>query len=472
MKIYNVLTRKKEEFIPQNKNEVKMYACGITASGEAHIGHAYQALIFDVIRAYLEYKGYEVDYVRNYTDVDDKILVNAKKLGIEPDKFAKQIMNSIDKQFLEMGITPPTIQSKATECITDIIEFIEKLIEKGYAYSAGDGNVFFNIAKFKKYGEFSNRLNAEDLMSGVRKKIQEGKLNDRDFALWKSAGEDKMFWKSPWGKGRPGWHIECSAMSMKYLGETLDIHGGGKDLLFPHHENEIAQTEALTEKRFANYWIHNGLIKINGQKMSKSLGNSIFLKDILNEYVADVLKFVILQNSYRSDLNVMDGMFDTMEKKVYKIYKTFNKIDELYKNVKPAKNSEFANNIKQEFENAMDNDFNTALSIANLFGYTNKLEKMINKETPEEIIAVKDMIISLYSVLRILQDNPKEVCEKIVEKHLTKNGTTKQEVNKLVKDWNEFRLKKDYENADKLRAKLTGLNIKLIQTKETASWDI
>ena len=240
LKVYNVLTRKKEVFKPQEEGKVKMYACGITVSGDAHIGHAYQAIIFDTIKKYLEYIGYQVTYVRNYTDVDDKIIIKARQLGVNPLDYADRMIIKTDKELSALGVQRPTVQARATECIDDMIQFIQKLIDTKHAYAADNGNVFFSVSSFKEYGKLSNR-SIDDSISGVRKEIEPGKLDDRDFALWKNAKDDEIFWDSPWGPGRPGWHIECSTMSMKYLGETLDIHGGGKDLIFPHHENEIAQ---------------------------------------------------------------------------------------------------------------------------------------------------------------------------------------------------------------------------------------
>ena len=279
LKIYNVLDGKKEEFVPLEKGKVKMYACGITVSDNAHIGHVYQAVIFDTIRKYLRSIGYDVTYVRNYTDVDDKIIINARKKGMNPLDYAEFFIKKTDAEFDELGLEPPTIQSRATECINDMIDFISKLIEKGHAYATPEGNVYFRVSSFKEYGKLSHQI-IDETMSGVRKDIEPGKEDDRDFALWKAAGDDEIFWESPWGKGRPGWHIECSTMSMKYLGETLDIHGGGKDLRFPHHEKEIAQSESLTGKQFSRFWMHNGLVKINGQKMSKYLGNGILFEDL------------------------------------------------------------------------------------------------------------------------------------------------------------------------------------------------
>ncbi len=474
LKVYNVLTGKKEEFIPQVPNKVLMYACGITASGEAHIGHAYQAVVFDVIRSYLEYSGYEVKYVRNYTDVDDKIIVKARELGVDPSLFAQEKMKSIDADFAKLGIKPPTIQSKATECIQDIIDFIAKLIDQGCAYPTPDGDVYFRVNSFAPYGSFSHRVERDSQLSGVRKDVEEGKENSHDFALWKKAGDDEIYWESPWGKGRPGWHIECSTMSMKYLGETLDIHGGGKDLIFPHHENEIAQSESLTGKRFANYWIHNGLVKVNGQKMSKSLNNGIILKDVLSEYVADVLKMLLLSNSYRSDLNVVDGMFDVLENRVFTIYKLFEKIDKDYIGVTPDMNNPYSLRIKDDFVKAMDNDFNTALAIANLNKYISELSVFVKKgtQTPEAIVAIKQTLQEVYGVLRLLSANPTEVVESIRNKYLTKNNITKQEVEALLSVWDKARLEKNFQVADEIRAKLTEKNILITLTNGVAGWEV
>jgi len=473
LKIYNVLTGKKEEFHPQQEGKVLMYACGITASGDAHIGHAYQAVIFDVIRSYLEYSGYQVTYVRNYTDVDDKIIIKARELGVDPEKYAIEKMNAIDGEFARLGVLPPTIQSKATECVGDMIKFIQALIEKGAAYDAGDGNVYFRVSSFASYGAFSHRTEAESQLSGVRKDVEEGKEDSHDFALWKAAGTDEIFWDSPWGKGRPGWHIECSTMSMKYLGETLDIHGGGKDLIFPHHENEIAQSESLTGKRFANYWIHNGLVKVNGQKMSKSLNNSIFLKDVLDEYPADVIKTLILSNSYRSDLNVVDGMFDTLENKIFNVYKLFAAIDSKYAGVVGEK-GEYADKIESDFKKAMDNDFNTALAIANLNKYISDLTVFFNKKTatPQIVVGIKETLIKTYGVIRLLTSDPVAVVDGVREKYLKKNNVTKEEISEILAKWDVARKEKDFATADSLRADLSAKNVAILLRDGVADWEV
>ena len=473
LKVYNVLNHKKEDFVPIKENKVGMYACGITASGSAHIGHAYQAVIFDVIRSYLEYIGYDVTYVRNYTDVDDKIIIKARENGVDPKAYAESIMAEIDSQFELLGVRKPTIQSKATECIDDMIDFISRLIDTGHAYATEQGDVYFKVSSFGKYGNFSNRTAGEELLSGVRKELEPGKLDDRDFALWKNAGTDEIFWESPWGKGRPGWHIECSAMSMKYLGETLDIHGGGKDLIFPHHENEIAQSEALTGKQFSKYWLHNGLVKVNGQKMSKSLNNGILLGDLLNEYNGDVIKLTLLQNSYRSDINIMDGIFDSNESKIYAAYKLLAKIDREYEGVVPNEECEFAARIKKEFLDAMNNDFNTALATSNLFGYISELTKMINKKAePADIVASRDMLKEVYGVMRLLTLAPDEAIRQTQDKYLGRAGISREEADAKLAEWYASKQEKDFAKADEIRNYLTSKGINVSDRGGVPEWDV
>ena len=471
LKVYNVLTRKKEVFIPQEENKVKMYACGITVSDNAHIGHAYQAIVFDVIRKYLRYRGYDVTYVRNYTDVDDKIILNARKLKINPIEYAEYFINKTDKELDQLDVERPSVQVRATENIYDMIEFIQNLIDKGYAYVAFDGSVYFRVSAFEDYGKFSNRLIDESLV-GVRKEIEPGKEDSHDFALWKSAIDDEIFWETPWGKGRPGWHIECSTMSRKFLGDTLDIHGGGRDLVFPHHENEIAQSEALTGKKFSNYWIHNGLVKVNSQKMSKSLGNGILLEDLLNKYNSDVIKITLLQNHYRSDINVIDGIFDQYENKIYSIYKLFKLINNLKLDLTRNKDSIEYKNIKKEFENAMDNDFNTSVAISNLFNYITLINKSIKENDVKKAINIQSAIIDMYSVLGLFQQDEGKVIKSIKEKYLKLNYITEEIINNLIKEREIYKKNKDYESADKIRNELLIKNIIIKDISNKTEWDI
>ncbi|MBQ7977438.1 MAG: cysteine--tRNA ligase [Clostridia bacterium] len=469
LKIYNVMNKRKEDFIPIDGKNVKMYACGITCSADAHIGHAYQAIVFDVIKRYLDYKGYNVTYVRNYTDVDDKIIARANALNVCPTQYANELMDKIDSEMDALGIERPTIFARATQCIPDIIEFVQKIIDAGFGYVADNGDVFFEVDKYKEYGKFSNRINAETL-SGVRKEIEASKAHERDFALWKSAKEGEIFWDSPWGKGRPGWHIECSTMVHKYLGESIDIHGGGKDLIFPHHENEIAQSECLTHKTFAKYWIHNGLIKINGEKMSKSLGNSILLADLLNEFDRDTIRITLLQNHYKSDMNIMDGIFNTFERKIYDYYVLFDKLSKI--DAEPNENSEEFETIVAEFNEAMDNDFNTAIAVANLLQYYAKMLNFYEKKEYQNAVDMKNAIIKVYGVLGLLQRDPRDVIEEIQEKYLKKANLTADKIGELINQRIEFKANKQYAEADKIRNDLTELGIQLKDDKNGTTWDI
>ena len=441
MKIYNTLTGNKQEFVPIEEGKVKMYACGITVSGEAHIGHAYQALIYDIIRKYLEKKGYEVTYARNYTDVDDKIIAKSNETGIPADKYAKDMIKNINAQMARLEVSDPSVWLKATESIGDIIKFVKTLIEKGHAYPTEKGDVYFSVDSYPSYGKLSHR-NLEDAMNGVRVDNDEMKKNPLDFALWKSAKEGEPFWNSPWGKGRPGWHIECSTMNKKAFGEQIDIHGGGRDLIFPHHENEIAQTEALTGKQFAKYWIHNGLIKVNGQKMSKSLGNSLFLKDLLDKYSAETVKFALLETNYRVDINVTDNLFPDAEKHLKDFYSVYKLAEE--KGIKLDGENKA---IDDEFNACMDDDFNTALALSNLYGYFKSAKaKLANNDL--SVGADLNQIKNTYSLLGLFTKHYSEVLkEEAVE--------IPEDVKAIAEERFLARQNKDWAKSDELREVLS-----------------
>ena len=437
MKIYNTLTGNKQEFIPIEDGKVKMYACGITVSGEAHIGHAYQALIYDIIRKYLEKKGYEVTYARNYTDVDDKIIAKSNETGIPADKYAKDMIKNINAQMARLEVSDPSVWLKATESIGDIIKFVKTLIEKGHAYPTEKGDVYFSVDSYPSYGKLSHR-NLEDAMNGVRVDNDEMKQNPLDFALWKSAKEGEPFWNSPWGKGRPGWHIECSTMNKKAFGEQIDIHGGGRDLIFPHHENEIAQTEALTGKQFAKYWIHNGLIKVNGQKMSKSLGNSLFLKDLLDKYSAETVKFALLETNYRVDINVTDNLFPDAEKHLKEFYSVYKLAEE--KGIKLEGENKA---IDDEFNACMDDDFNTALALSNLYGYFKSAKAKISNNDLT-VGADLNQIKKTYSLLGLFTKHYSEVLkEESVE--------IPEDIKAIAEERFLARQNKDWAKSDELR---------------------
>ena len=456
MKIYNTLTGKKQEFKPIEEGKIKMYACGITVSGEAHIGHAYQALIYDVIRKYLEKIGYDVTYARNYTDVDDKIIAKSNETGIPADKYALMMIKNIDKQMARLKVDDPNVWIKATECIDDIIGFVQTLIKKGHAYSTEKGDVYFSVDSFPSYGRLSHR-NLEDAMNGVRVENDESKRNPLDFALWKSAKEGEPSWTSPWGEGRPGWHIECSAMNKKAFGEQIDIHGGGRDLIFPHHENEIAQTEALTGKPFVNYWIHNGLIKVNGQKMSKSLGNSLLLKDLLDKYSPETVKFALLQTNYRGDINVTDNLFPDAEKHLVEFYKAFELA--VQKGIKIE--GEYPQ-IDQEFNSAMSDDFNTALAISNLFGYFKTIKaKIANGE--QEGGAMLAQIKKTYSLLGFFGEDATAFVKKYAK---VEKVDAPEEVIAVAEERLVARQNKDWAKSDELRAVINEMGYDIKDSKD------
>ena len=456
MKIYNTLSRTKEEFVPISGNKVNMYACGITVSGEAHIGHAYQALIYDVIRKYLLKKGYAVTYARNYTDVDDKIIAKSKETGIPADVYAKQTIEKIDKQMRRFQVDDPDVWLKATDNIGNIIDFVSALIEKGHAYATKDGDVYFDVESFPAYGRLSNR-NLKDELESVRIENNDNKRNPLDFALWKSAKPGEICWDSPWGKGRPGWHIECSAMNRCAFGDCIDVHGGGRDLIFPHHENEIAQSEALTGKRFVKYWIHNGLIKVNGQKMSKSLGNSLLLSDILDKYSPETVKFALLQTNYRGDINITDNLFPEADKHLYDFYKIIAEVENL-----GVTTADLSPEIDEAFDSAMDDDFNTALAISELFGIFKKIKAEISSD---KVKAVKDVnaVRKTYSLLGLFKSDAKA----FISCYEAKNShSVPDEVIALAEERKLARQNKDWAKSDELRDKIAGMGFTVKDGKD------
>lgn len=447
MKIYNTLTRRKEDFTPIEESKVKMYACGITVSGEPHIGHGFQALIYDIMRKYLQKKGYNVKYARNYTDVDDKIIAKSKETGIPADSYAEMMIEKTDKVMREFGVDDPDVWLKATKNIGNIIDFIQKLIEGGHAYAAKSGDVYFDVSSFPAYGCLSNR-SVEDMLDGVRVENAEDKKNPADFALWKAAKPGEISWDSPWGKGRPGWHIECSAMNRAAFGDQIDIHGGGRDLIFPHHENEIAQSESLTGKRFAKYWTHNGLIKVNGQKMSKSLGNSLLLEDLLKKYTNEAIKFALLQTNYRNDINITDSLFPEAERHLTEFYKVLKASEDKF-----GKGTGGNEKIDAAFDKCMDDDFNTALALSDLFGIFKGISAKIaaGDKTAADDCA---QLVKTYSILGLFKKNPADYLAEVAAKNAVE---IPEEVKALAEErWNAKK-SKNWARADELRAELDKL---------------
>ena len=480
MKIFNSMTKKKEEFVPINGNNVTMYACGVTVYDLSHIGHARQAIVYSMMADYLRYKGYNVKYVRNYTDVDDKIIKRANEYGKNALEFSKEQIEETEKDMAGLHITEADVKTKASEYIDKIIEFVERLIEKGYAYKTEKGDVYYSVRKFKEYGKLSHR-NVDDMLNGVRVELEEGKKDPIDFALWKSAKPGEIYWESPWGKGRPGWHIECSVMALDTLGQTIDIHGGGRDLLFPHHENEIAQSESLTGKKFANIWSHCGLIKINGEKMSKSLGNSLTIRDALKKYDYETIKYVMFSKHYGSDVDLSDNDYSLAENHLNYFYTSIKEMNKYIKDnlVKEYDvKDDIADSIIPKFVENMDEDFNTTASIANLyniFKYANNIMKTSKDKTKEDIANILRKILKnvheVYSVLGLFDQNPDEYITKLKNKYLKELDIDEENIKQEIEKRAKAKQNKDFEKADKIRNALEAKGIILKDSKEGTSWD-
>jgi len=474
--IYNTLRRRLEEFKPINSGEVRMYVCGVTVYDECHLGHARSAFIFDFIRNYLKYRGYKVTFIKNITDVDDKIINRARDeiagkgsplFGRDLNSAVKEIAERYTKSFYEdmesLGIAKADKEPKATEHIKDIINMISALIGKGYAYVSG-GDVYFDVRKFPGYGKLSNQ-NKDQMLEGAHRDNLEKKRDSLDFALWKSAKANEPEWDSPWGNGRPGWHIECSAMSMRYLGDNFDIHGGGRDLIFPHHENEIAQSECATGKPFANYWIHNGLLTINGEKMSKSLGNYVSVKDVLARYPSDILKIFFLGAHYSHPIDFTWEKMEAAKSAYERILIFFNRID---REVGPSQSitsgKDTDNNdilqLKQRFQEAMDNDFNTPLAVGVLFDLVSLGNKMLEKKPQYYQFVLKYVKITIVELSKVLGLNFKSISSDLSD----------SEIQKLVNARIEAKKKKDFKEADGIREELKRKGIILEDDKDKTFW--
>lgn len=463
LKIYNTLTKQKEEFVPINPPLVKMYMCGPTVYDYFHIGNARSFIMSDIVRRYLEYKGYVVTFVMNLTDVDDKIIKKANEEG----KSAKEVAEFYIKEFFadieKLRIKPATYYPRATEFMNDMIEMIKRLEEKGIAYNV-DGNVFYDVSKFVGYGKLSGK-NTEELEAGARVEVNEQKKHPLDFALWKKAKEGEPYWESPWGKGRPGWHIECSAMSCKLLGESFDIHAGGHDLIFPHHENEIAQSEAANEKPFAKYWLHFGFLNINEEKMSKSLGNFFTAREILKKYSAEAIRLFFAQAHYRGPLNFSDELLQAAEKGVEKIQNLADKInDELAKSAEGKKVEFGFEQWYKKFEDAMDDDFNSAQATAVLFDFTREINRVIaENENPDK---------EFYNEVKTFLKKTAEDVLGVVsfEKKETLPSLENDLIELLIKIRTEAKQNKNYALSDKIRDELKNLGVILQDTKEGTSY--
>lgn len=460
MKLYNTLTRKKEEFIPIEDNKVRMYSCGPTVYNYFHIGNARPFIMFDLLRNYLIYRGYEVTFVQNFTDVDDKIIKRANEEGISPFEVADKYIAEYFRDADGLGIRRADVHPRVTENIPQIIEFIEELIEKGYAYESA-GDVYFDTQKFKDYGKLS-RQNLAELNLGSRIEVNEDKRHPMDFALWKSKKEGEIGWESPWSEGRPGWHIECSVMSRRYLGDTIDIHSGGQDLIFPHHENEIAQSEARSGKPFANFWVHNGYINIDNQKMSKSLNNFFTVREISDEMDLEIVRFFMLSAHYRGPVNYSKELLDQAKAGMTRLYNSKNRMEFLLSMAESGIREEEKENLeklpefKKAFIDAMDDDLNTADAITAIFELVSFVNTTAKDESSKEYVEECLAIFSeLTGVLNIIQK---------------KDEVDEKKINELIEKRTAAKKNKDFAESDRIRDELKAMGIELLDTRQGTTW--
>lgn len=463
MKIYNTLTRKKEEFVSVKPGKVGMYVCGPTVYNYIHIGNARPMIIFDTVRRYFEYKGYDVNYVSNFTDVDDKIIKKANEEGVTATEIAERYINECKKDMEGLNVKPATHQPKATEEIEGMIHMIKTLIEKGHAYEV-NGTVYFKTRSFDGYGKLSKK-NIDDLEAGhrdIKVRGEEGKHDPLDFVLWKPKKEGEIAWPSPWGEGRPGWHIECSEMSKKYIGDTIDIHAGGEDLIFPHHENEIAQSEACNDECFANYWMHNGFLNIDNQKMSKSAGNFFTVREISEKYPLQVIRFFMLSAHYRNPLNFSDTLVESAKNGLDRILTAVELVRDRAEQTGTAENSgekkyiEEAEKLVRKFEDAMEDDFNTADAVSAIFELVKLANTTVKEASSDYAAKLLEILETLCGVLGIETKQEEEILD--------------EEIERLIEERQNARKEKNFGRADEIRDELLDKGIILKDTREGVKW--
>ena len=451
IKFYNSLTNQKEDFVPINEGEVGMYVCGMTVYDNCHLGHARAMMAFDILARYLRYQNYKVNFVRNITDIDDKIIERANENNETIDALTDRTIASMHEDFSKLGLELPTNEPRATDHIEGMIKMINGLIDKGHAYHSESGDVFFAVRTFPEYGKLSNK-NIDDLNPGARIKEDDSKKDPLDFVLWKSAKPNEPSWDSPWGLGRPGWHIECSVMSLENLGEYFDIHGGGPDLLFPHHENEIAQSECASDHKFANYWMHSGLLKINGEKMSKSLGNFAMLKDLYDSYHPEVIRYYLISSHYRSSLNFDNESLDQARSALTRLYQALL--------LAPSEETDLHDESISEFIKSMNDDLNTPEALSTLFG----LAKLINNsQNVQEQSMYSSTMKELGQVLGLLHENSDAFLQYGA-------SLSDDEIEAQIQQRNEARKANDFQKADQIRDDLADQGILLDDSTEGTTW--
>lgn len=461
LQIYNSLTRQKEVFQPIEPGKVRMYVCGMTVYDYCHVGHARAMVVFDVVTRWLRAKGYDVTYVRNITDIDDKIIRRAQENGEDFHELTARFIRAMHEDLAALGILPPTHEPRATDAMVDMIALIQILIDKGYAYVGASCDVYYDVSRFERYGQLANKK-LEDLRAGARVEVEEAKDDPLDFVLWKTAKPNEPGWASPWGMGRPGWHIECSAMSTRCLGEHFDIHGGGMDLKFPHHENEIAQSEAASGHRYANVWMHNGFVQVNEEKMSKSLGNFFTVREVLQRYQPEVVRLFILSSHYRGPLNYADENLDHAKSSLTRLYTALRGL--------PVVEESLEENWRVRFEQAMDDDFNTPEALAVLFD----LSREINKLHDHDEMAAARLGASLRHLgkwLGLLQADPESYLKSGTEVVASlSSGIASEEIEALIAQRNIARKAKNWAEADRIRAQLQEAKVVLEDTSKGTIW--
>lgn len=460
MRIYNTYSRQKEEFVPLVPGQVRMYVCGMTVYDLCHIGHARVMVAFDVVARYLRWSGYQVHYVRNITDIDDKIIRRAKENGESCDALVERFIGAMDEDSTALGVMRPDQEPRATAYIPQIVAMNETLVQRGHAYAATNGDVYYSVKSFADYGALAHK-NLDDLMAGARVEIGEAKRDPLDFVLWKAAKPGEPHWSSPWGEGRPGWHIECSAMSTCCLGNSLDIHGGGGDLQFPHHENEIAQSEGATGEKFVNHWMHVGFVQVNEEKMSKSLGNFFTIRDVLKEYRPEVIRYFIVASHYLSPLNYSEDNLEHSRAALERFYLTLKGVESIL----PEREDEWVS----RFRAAMDDDFNTPEALAVLFDLAREINRHLKTEQAEEARRLAGRLKQLAGVLGILQDAPEHYLQSggRAEKHATIDDA---EIERLVAARTAAKQNRDFAEADRIRNVLSSEGVTLEDSRQGTLW--